>query len=88
MDTHAAFRELENGGFEARQAEALVRVIGRSDSELVTKADLAAHKADIDAALTVLKADLKAEIAAMANKMIVGALAVAGLLFAALKLWS
>ena len=87
MDTHAAFRELENGGFEARQAEALVRVISRSDSELVTKADLTAHKADIDAALIVLKADLKAEIAAMANKMIVGALAVAGLLFAALKLW-
>lgn len=105
MDTHAAFRELENGGFEAGQAEALVRVISRSDSELVTKADFAAHKkdidssfathkADIDAALTVMKADLKAEIAAlkaevaaMANKMIVGALAVAGLLFAALKLW-
>ena len=43
MDTHAAFRELENGGFEARQAEALVRVISRSDSELVTKADLAAY---------------------------------------------
>ena len=87
MDTHAAFRELENGGFEARQAEALVSVISRSDSELVTKADMAAQKADIDAALTVLKADLKAEIAAMANKMIVGAFAVAGLLFAALKLW-
>ena len=116
MDTHAAFRELENGGFEAGQAEALVRVISRSDSELVTKPDFAAHKkdidssfaahkkdidssfathkADIDAALTVMKADLKAEIAAlkaevaaMANKMIVGALAVAGLLFAALKLW-
>lgn len=94
MDAHAAFRELENGGFEARQAEALVRVISRSDSELVTKADLAAYKTDVDASLTVLKADLKAEIAAlkadiaaMANKMIVGAFAAAGLLFAALKLW-
>lgn len=66
---------------------ASVRVISRSDSELVTKADLAAQKADIDAALTVLKADLKADIAAMANKVIVGAFAAAGLLFAALKLW-
>ena len=71
MDTHAA----------------LVRVISRSDSELVTKVDLAAQKADIDAALTVLKADLRAEIAAMANKVRVCAFAVAGLLLAALKLW-
>lgn len=83
MDTHAAFRELENGGFEAKQAEALVRVIGRSDSKLVTKADLAAHKVDLKAEI----AALKAEIAAMANKVIVGTFAVAGLLFAALKLW-
>ena len=54
---------------------------------LVTKADLAAQKADFDAALTALKADLKADVATMANKVIVGAFAVAGLLFAALKLW-
>lgn len=71
MDTHAA----------------LVRVISRGDSELVTQADLAAQKADIAAALTVLKADLKADIAAMANKVTVGAFAAAGLLFTALKLW-
>ena len=83
MDTHAAFRELENGGFDARQAEALVRVISRSDSELATKVDPATHKADLKAEITALKA----EIAAMVNKMIVGAFVAAGLLFAALKLW-
>ena len=91
IDTHATIRELEEAGMESRQAEVVVAAISRSDSELATKADL---KAEIAA----LKADLKTDIARVQSEVfralwIQGAglvgiqLAIAGLLFAALKLF-
>ena len=40
LDTHAAFRELENGGFDAQQAEVLVQVINGSMGEQATKTDV------------------------------------------------
>ena len=70
IDTHATILELQSKGFDAQQAEAIVSVVSRSDSGLVTKADL-------DAA-----------ISAAVNKMMVSQVAVAGLLFAAIKLFS
>jgi len=55
LDTHAAFRELENGGFDAKQAEVLVQVINGSMGEHATKADVEGVKADIEG----VKADVK-----------------------------
>ena len=70
IDTHATILELQSKGFDAQQAEAIVSVVSRSDSGLVTKADL-------DAAISTA-----------VNKMMVSQVAVAGLLFAAIKLFS
>ena len=91
IDTHATIRELEEAGMDSRQAEVVVAAISRSDFELATKADL---KAEIAA----LKADLKTDIARVQSEVfralwIQGAglvgiqLAIAGLLFAAIKLF-
>ena len=55
LDTHAAFRELENGGFDAKQAEVLVQVINGAMGAQATKADVEGVKADIGG----VKADLK-----------------------------
>ena len=140
IDTHAAVRELENGGFEPNQAEALVSIINGAADAQVTKADFKAledrskadfkalradfkalradfkaledqSKADFKALEDQSKADfkelradfedkfatkadllattagLKTEIAVAVNKILLGVLAIAGLLFAALKLW-
>ena len=54
---------------------------GRKD--LATKADVARLEADI----ARLEARLEAKLAAAINKMLLGQVAVAGLLFAALKLF-
>ena len=101
-DRHTAFQELENGGFDAKQAETLVRVVNgetqatKADVQMLRddfKADMKELRDDfIDrfatkAALLATKAELKAEIAGATNKMLVGALGMAGLLFAALKLF-
>ena len=60
------------------------------DDSVATKADLAALKADIAAVKAELKqdnADLKAELATAVNRMLLAQIAIAGLLFAALKLF-
>ena len=60
------------------------------DDSVATKADLAALKADIAAVKAELKqdnADLKAELATAVNRILLAQLAIAGLLFAALKLF-
>ena len=119
IDTHAAFRELENGGFNTEQAEALVRVINGATGEQATKADIEKLRSEFKADMQALrndfkadmqalrndfkadmqelrndfkdqfatKADVKAEIAIATNKMLLGAFGIAGLLFAALKLF-
>ena len=47
LDTHAAFRELENGGFDTQQAEVLVQVINGSMGAQATKVDVEGVKADL-----------------------------------------
>ena len=62
LDTHAAFRELENGGFDAKQAEVLVQVINGAMGTQATKADVEGVKADIEGVRTDVegvKADVK-----------------------------
>ena len=81
FDTLEAVRGLEVTGVEHEQAEAVVRtMIAVSDAgrkDLATKADLAR--------LELSFARLEAKFAAAINKMLLGQIAIAGLLFAALK---
>jgi len=68
MDTHEVVKELLAAGFSDKQAEAVTRVVQRSQdidlSNLATKADLAATKADLQADLAATKAELQAGLAA------------------------
>jgi hypothetical protein len=70
-----------------KQAEAIVEAISRVDSEVVTRADLKQEFAAVRADLDVLWSDMKAEISTAINKMMLAQIAIAGLLFAALKLF-
>ena len=76
FDSLEAVRELEAAGVERNHAEAMVKTIVAAREagreDLATKADLAR---------------LEARFAAAVNKMLLGQVAVAGLLFAALKLF-
>ena len=84
FDTLKAARQLEDAGIETRQAEAIVSTMAKAfDDSVATKADLAALKAD----LQQVKAELKTELATAVNRMLLAQLAIAGLLFAALKLF-
>jgi outer membrane protein TolC len=91
FDTLKAARHLEDAGIETKQAEAIVTTMAKAfDDSVATKADLAALKADLAAVKAELKqdnADLKAELATAVNRMLLAQLAIAGLLFAALKLF-
>ena len=59
IDTHAAVRKLENGGFETEQAEALVEVINGVAGEQATKEDLKVVREDIKVLREDFKGDLK-----------------------------
>ena len=98
IDTHETVRQFVAAGMPDKQAEAIVAAISRVDSEVVTKADLkqeidavrADLKQEIDAVkadLDVLRSDMKAEISTAINKIMLAQIAIAGLLFAALKLF-
>ena len=98
IDTHETVRQFVAAGMPDKQAEAIVAAISRMDSEVVTKADLkqeiAAVRADlkqeidaVKADLDVLRSDMKAEISTAINKIMLAQIAIAGLLFAALKLF-
>ena len=91
FDTLKAARHLEDAGIETRQAEAIVSTMAKAfDDSIATKADLADVKADLAAVKAELKqdnADLKAELATAVNRMLLAQIAIAGLLFAALKLF-
>ena len=81
FDALTAARQLEDAGIETRQAEAIVTTMARAfDDSVATKAEL---KADIQQ----VKAELKTELATAVNRMLLAQLAIAGLLFAALKLF-
>lgn len=96
IDTHAAVRKLENGGFETEQAEALVEVINGVAGEQATKEDLKVVREDIKVLREDFKdqfatkadfAKLETKIETVSNRMLFALIAVAGLLFAALRLW-
>ena len=98
IDTHETVRQFVAAGMPDKQAEAIVAAISRVDSEVVTKADLkqeiAAVRADlkqeidaVKADLDVLRSDMKAEISTAINKIMLAQIAIAGLLFVALKLF-
>ncbi len=52
FDTLSAARELEAAGMERRQAETAAKAAGAERAELVTKADLKAELAALEARLT------------------------------------
>lgn len=96
IGTHAAVRKLENGGFETEQAEALVEVINGVAGEQATKEDLKVVREDIKVLREDFKdqfatkadfAKLETKIETVSNRMLFALIAVAGLLFAALRLW-
>ena len=97
FDSLEAARELEAAGVERSHAAAVVKTVvvanEASRKDLTTKADFAEIKTDfaeLKADFAELKTDfarLEAKFAAAINKILLGQIAVAGLLFAALKLF-
>ena len=77
IDTLAAAKALERAGMENGHAEAVAVVVRDATADLATKADLNA-----------LESRLEAKLANSVNRMLLGNLAIAGLLFAALKLFN
>ena len=78
IDTHAPVRNLEAAGADPKLAEAIVNTVSQVSTELATKADLVALRADSRADLAQLEQRLTLRIvtiAAIAN----------GILFAALR---
>jgi hypothetical protein len=68
FDTLVQTKRLREAGFEEKQAEALTAMVRDAvkpldTSDLATKSDLAALKADLKSDLGTLKADLKADVA-------------------------
>ena len=76
FDTLATVRELQAAGFEAQQAEALVNAMSPERNDYVTTDKLEASIARLEAA-----------IASAVNKMLLSQIAIAGALFAALRLF-
>ena len=98
FDTLSAARSLEAAGIETRQAEAIVLAIRSSGETAATRTDLetatAALRGDLNTATTQLRgeiravaAELRGEISGAVNKMLLAQLAIAGLLFAALRIF-
>ena len=74
-DTLSALRDLEAAGIDSMHAEAIVGVITKAQEELVTKADLAAAIAK-----------LEARIERAMNRNLLATIAVGGVIIAAVKL--
>ena len=98
FDTLSAARSLEAAGIESKQAEAIVGAIQSSGEASVTKTDLLASTNELRGEMKALAAELRGEMRAMAaelrgeisaavNKMLLAQLAIAGLLFAALRIF-
>ena len=88
IDTLAAARALERAGMENGHAEAVAVVVRDATADLATKADLNALEDRLNEKLASLEGRLEAKLANAINRMLLGNLAVAGLLFAALKLFN
>lgn len=76
FDTLTAAKNLQAAGMENGQAVAVAQVVQDATGDLVTKADL-----------DTLESRFDAKLANAINRILLGNLALAGLLFAALKLW-
>lgn len=95
FDTLKASRKLKAVGIDEAHAEAIVQSMAEAFEDTVaTKADIAAVRADmakletsVKADMDLLKADMLAAFSNTVNRMLLAQLAVAGLLFAALKLF-
>ena len=87
FDTLSAARSLEAAGIESKQAEAIVGAIRSSGEASVTKADLMAATAELRGEMKAMAAELRGEISAAMNKMLLAQVAIAGLLFAAIKVF-
>ena len=87
FDTLSAARSLEAAGMKPEQAEAIVQAIRSSGESTVTKADLSTATDQLRAEINAATAQLRAEINSAVNKMLLAQIAVAGLLFAALKIF-
>ena len=74
FDTLSAARQLEAAGIETKHAEAIVTAIRQSGEAAVTKTDLEA-----------LRSDFKADLSSAVNRMLLAQVAIAGLLFTAIK---
>ena len=74
FDTLSAARQLEAAGIETKHAEAIVTAIRQSGESAVTKTDLEA-----------LRSDFKADLSSAVNRMLLAQVAIAGLLFTAIK---
>ena len=74
-DTLSALRDLEAAGIDSMHAEAIVGVVAKASEELVTKSDLAAALAK-----------LEARIERAMNRNLLATIAVGGVIIAAVKL--
>ena len=88
IDVLAAARALERAGMENGHAEAVAIVVRDATADLATKADLNALEDRLNEKLASLEGRLEAKLANAINRMLLGNLAVAGLLFVALKLFN
>ena len=87
FDTLSAARLLEAAGIESKQAEAIVGAIRSSGEASVTKADLTASTTELRGEMKAMAAELRGEISSAVNKMLLAQVAIAGLLFAAIKIF-
>ena len=96
FDTLSAARSLEASGIESKQAEAIVGAIRASAEASVTKTDLTASTNELRGEMKALAAELRGEMKTMAaelrgeissavNRMLLAQLAIAALLFTALR---
>ena len=88
IDTLAAAQALERAGMENGQAEAVAVVVRDATDDLATKADLNALEDRLNERFAALGSRLEAKLANAVNRMLLGNMVVAGLLFAALKLFN
>ena len=88
IDTLAAAQALERAGMENGQAEAVAVVVRDATDDLATKADLNALEDSLNERFVALESRLEAKLANAVNRMLLGNMVVAGLLFAALKLFN
>ena len=65
FDTLTVSKELQDAGFEAKQAEAIALAIKQSQGELATKQDIALLRVELKSDITWIKGSIVAMIAIM-----------------------